>query len=215
MAELSKRDNAAPRFDWQAALDGLHMIEHSRHLFNDMQLALVGARLDDAVAYDASLKLYGLAVDVLTKCRSLDEWCRGIEGGVAVPEYIDGMVDWHYDPGTGRSKRTTTPSQIADGLAGARFVANKSLHMFATIARGMPVWIAPGGMASARFGLLVWHRVEQVPPSLLTRPADPAGLTAYGRVMAGNKVEHTLNWLCDHFRRWLVERPRRDRRRVP
>lgn len=189
------------RFDWQTALEGLRLLEHAHQRYSDAELSLVSARLNPRELYEAKLWLYGLALDTLTRVRGLHDWCTGNEGRVALYSYVDSLVEWYY-PGPIRTNR---PSQIAEVLAGSRFIANKGIHMFATFAQPTTVYIAPGGMDSSQFGLLTW--LPGLPPDSQLGKPDDKGRDAYERLLAGGKVETILNMLGDHFHRWLVERP--------
>ncbi len=191
------------RFDWQTALEGLRLLEHAQQRYSNAELSLVSARLDPSELYEAKLWLYGLAVDTLTRVRGLHDWCRGHQGREALSGYADSLVEWDC-PGPVRTER---PSQIAEVLAGSRFIANKGIHVFATLARTTTVYIAPGGMDPSQFGLLTWLPANVLPPVSQLGRVDAVGRDAYESLLAGGKVETILNMLGDHFHRWLVERP--------
>jgi hypothetical protein len=191
------------RFDWQTALEGLRLLEHAHQRYSDAELSLISARLNPEELYEAKLWLYGLAVDTLTRVRGLHDWCRGEEGRVPLHSYLDSLVEWDY-PGPVRTER---PSQIAEVLAGSRFIVNKGIHVFATLARTTTVYIAPGGMDPTQFGLLTWLPVDALPPVSQLGRIDAVGRDAYKRLLTGGKVETILNMLGDHFHRWLVEQP--------
>jgi hypothetical protein len=189
--------STSDKFDLITARAGLTLLRRARERYIDAEAEEMHDRPNgDAQRADWELRMYGHAAEALIWARSLDDWCTGrSDGGPKLQDYLSARADSKSDDAL---------------LRGARYAANKSLHIYASLTSRVPgrpfvLNEVHDPTLPPRYGRAMWTDDPlRLPPLDQQRiSSERLDRKAYLSRIGGRAVFETLDELEDWFSSWL------------